>query len=370
MEHDGLPLCKNCHRNHLGQGKGGFGKAVPVRANLPVSPDRKKEALPDDEDDEELVRRLTGINIRPRARAQDTPNRSPSPGPPRPVNPTPATALAPARSSELTQESARSPGDWSHISNLDDLVASSSEIPRIQPRSSAIKQQVDDVYSSVGESRGSVDRDNASSKDSVPLRVPSTPPPKPASLRATAPAAATPTTVRAPLPDTFQTPPSAPSTSSIRSDGLPTPVRRIPGSQTSNGNSYKTAPALSPSAALSHQYSSPTSSGSPNRFNNSIHSGTPLCARCSKPVYHAEQVIAASGNRVWHRPCLRCDVCSRTLQKGQLEEGPTTLAAAGTPAPPLADNNAGHACNIYCRVCYKKYFGPRGIGVGMSFPVQ
>ncbi|PWN87074.1 cysteine and glycine-rich protein 2 [Acaromyces ingoldii] len=85
-------------------------------------------------------------------------------------------------------------------------------------------------------------------------------------------------------------------------------------------------------------------------------SGTPLCARCAKPVYFAEQKQAA--NRKWHRGCLRCDGCSSTLDSGRLEEGPAEAA-----------NGADVQCNIWCRTCYAKRFGPKGIGVaGMSLP--
>ncbi|PWN99636.1 hypothetical protein FA09DRAFT_316053 [Tilletiopsis washingtonensis] len=83
-------------------------------------------------------------------------------------------------------------------------------------------------------------------------------------------------------------------------------------------------------------------------------SGTPLCARCGKAVYFAEQLQAAG--RAWHRFCLRCDGCSTTLEPGKLEEGPVEQVQKA-------------ACNVWCRTCYAKRFGPRGIGVGgISLP--
>ncbi|KAN0066573.1 hypothetical protein ACQY0O_000667 [Thecaphora frezii] len=82
--------------------------------------------------------------------------------------------------------------------------------------------------------------------------------------------------------------------------------------------------------------------------------GTPLCARCQKPVYFAEQKAAAG--RKWHRACLRCDGCSTTLDTGKLEEGPIDRAYKGDGA------------NVWCRTCYAKYFGPKNLAVGLSLP--
>lgn len=38
VEHDGEPYCKNCHKEHLGHGKGGFAKAVTLNPTSPKSP--------------------------------------------------------------------------------------------------------------------------------------------------------------------------------------------------------------------------------------------------------------------------------------------------------------------------------------------
>ncbi|CAO1632173.1 unnamed protein product [Sympodiomycopsis kandeliae] len=341
VEHDGLPLCKNCHRNHLGQGKGGFGKAVPVRANLPVSPDRKPKEDDAEEDEEEMMRRVTGISIRPRARdsAGHDAVKPPSVEPPQPL-----------------EEAVDSCADWKHITSLDDLVSSSSDVPRIQPRSEALKGQVDALYDSVGDG-----------PPTQTTRVPATPPPKPASMRAARQPQPQPQTPTSPLqsqsqstaaspPRTLMSSSSSPPPRTVRSpispprstNPLPTPMRKLPTSSTS---SYKTTPT----GMQPH---------SPSTLNTG--GGTPLCTRCNKPVYHAEQVIATSGSKVWHRPCLRCDVCSTTLQKGSLEESNNSMMTQ----VPLAENNE-KACGIYCKICYKKYFGPRGIGAaGMSFPLK
>ena len=46
--------------------------------------------------------------------------------------------------------------------------------------------------------------------------------------------------------------------------------------------------------------------------------GTPLCAKCAKPVYFAEQVKASG--RTFHRPCLRCTDCNTALDSSRLAE--------------------------------------------------
>jgi hypothetical protein len=80
-------------------------------------------------------------------------------------------------------------------------------------------------------------------------------------------------------------------------------------------------------------------------------------AELRSPLYFtdfAEQKQAAG--RKWHRGCLRCDGCSTTLESGKLEEGPPSA---------MYENQT----NIWCRTCYAKRFGPKGIGVaGMSLP--
>lgn len=66
--------------------------------------------------------------------------------------------------------------------------------------------------------------------------------------------------------------------------------------------------------------------------------GTPLCARCQKPVYFAEQVKAVG--KTFHKPCLRCSECNTALDSTRLTE---------------KDGN------IVCRSCYSKVcpFRPR-----------
>ncbi|KAK0566296.1 hypothetical protein OC861_003297 [Tilletia horrida] len=136
------------------------------------------------------------------------------------------------------------------------------------------------------------------------------------------------------------------------SGGLPPPKRLTPSNAAS---SYKTAPA----------YGGGTSGVTRLGLGSSISAaagGTPLCARCDKPVYFAEKKQGAG--RLWHRACLRCDGCSTILESGRLEEGPANAAEVAAQINP----QGGRPANVWCRICYAKHFGPKGLGVGLSVP--
>ncbi|XP_036909328.1 cysteine-rich protein 3 isoform X5 [Sturnira hondurensis] len=45
---------------------------------------------------------------------------------------------------------------------------------------------------------------------------------------------------------------------------------------------------------------------------------TSLCPGCEEPVYFAEKVMSLGRN--WHRPCLRCQRCRKTLTAGSHAE--------------------------------------------------
>lgn len=84
------------------------------------------------------------------------------------------------------------------------------------------------------------------------------------------------------------TPPTSPASASFALPGSPSPS---PLRQTATGTRY--------GAALG--------GGSPRSpwANRAMPgTGTPLCSRCVKPVYFAEQVKA--NGKVFHKPCLRC----------------------------------------------------------------
>jgi len=65
------------------------------------------------------------------------------------------------------------------------------------------------------------------------------------------------------------------------------------------------------------------------------YTGTPQCARCSKVVYAAEQVIGP-GRKVYHKPCLNCTSCHTRLDSYKLLE---------------------HDLEPYCKPCHVKNFG-------------
>lgn len=68
----------------------------------------------------------------------------------------------------------------------------------------------------------------------------------------------------------------------------------------------------------------------------------PKCPRCQKEVYFAEKVTSLGKD--WHRPCLRCEKCNKTLTSG---------------------GHAEHDGKPYCNhPCYAALFGPKGFGRG------
>ncbi|UJR09197.1 hypothetical protein I4U23_013445 [Adineta vaga] len=69
----------------------------------------------------------------------------------------------------------------------------------------------------------------------------------------------------------------------------------------------------------------------------------PLCAFCNKTVYPAEEVNAAG--QKFHKLCLKCTSCNTLLNTGNLNE---------------------REKKIYCVPCYRRQFGPRGVGRGLA----
>ncbi|XP_067881540.1 cysteine-rich protein 3-like isoform X3 [Heterodontus francisci] len=70
---------------------------------------------------------------------------------------------------------------------------------------------------------------------------------------------------------------------------------------------------------------------------------TAHCPGCGKVVYFAEKVTSLGRN--WHRPCLRCERCQKTLTPG---------------------GHAQHEGKPYCHVpCYGILFGPKGVNIGV-----
>ncbi|CAF1001413.1 unnamed protein product [Rotaria magnacalcarata] len=69
----------------------------------------------------------------------------------------------------------------------------------------------------------------------------------------------------------------------------------------------------------------------------------PLCALCNKAVFPAEEVIGAG--QKYHKLCLKCISCNALLNSGNINE---------------------HDKKIYCVGCYRRQFGPRGVGRGLG----
>uniref|UniRef100_A0A4Y0AMQ5 LIM zinc-binding domain-containing protein n=1 Tax=Anopheles funestus TaxID=62324 RepID=A0A4Y0AMQ5_ANOFN len=68
------------------------------------------------------------------------------------------------------------------------------------------------------------------------------------------------------------------------------------------------------------------------------------CTRCGYAVYEAEKML--SKNRIWHKRCFSCFECHKSLDSTNLNDGPNG--------------------EIYCRGCYGRNYGPRGVGFGMG----
>uniref|UniRef100_A0A8C0K432 Cysteine rich protein 1 n=1 Tax=Canis lupus dingo TaxID=286419 RepID=A0A8C0K432_CANLU len=68
----------------------------------------------------------------------------------------------------------------------------------------------------------------------------------------------------------------------------------------------------------------------------------PKCPKCDKEVYFAERVTSLGKD--WHRPCLKCEKCGKTLTSG---------------------GHAEHEGKPYCNhPCYSAMFGPKGTLLG------
>jgi len=71
--------------------------------------------------------------------------------------------------------------------------------------------------------------------------------------------------------------------------------------------------------------------------------GGNICPKCSKTVYFAEQLKAAY--QTWHKGCFTCNTCNKGLDTST-----------------VCDN----ANKLYCRPCYGRNFGPKGVGYGVG----
>ncbi|TFK37672.1 hypothetical protein BDQ12DRAFT_632297 [Crucibulum laeve] len=67
--------------------------------------------------------------------------------------------------------------------------------------------------------------------------------------------------------------------------------------------------------------------------------GTPICPRCDKAVYAAEQVMGP-GRKLYHKPCLACTICNKRLDSYTLLE---------------------HDLQPFCKSCHMKNFGTKDL---------
>uniref|UniRef100_A0A803VJ69 Cysteine and glycine rich protein 3 n=1 Tax=Ficedula albicollis TaxID=59894 RepID=A0A803VJ69_FICAL len=71
--------------------------------------------------------------------------------------------------------------------------------------------------------------------------------------------------------------------------------------------------------------------------------GGAKCGACEKTVYHAEEIQC--NGRSFHKSCFLCMACRKALDS-------TTVAA--------------HDSEIYCKTCYGRKYGPKGVGFGQG----
>jgi len=82
--------------------------------------------------------------------------------------------------------------------------------------------------------------------------------------------------------------------------------------------------------------------GSANPSPRKWGTGTPVCPRCMKNVYFAEQVKAVG--KTFHKTCLRCMECGTSLHSNKLLD---------------------HDGDPFCVRCHSKLYGPQGNGYAL-----
>lgn len=305
VEHDGLPFCKNCHKAHLGQGKGGFGLAVPLRpevskpaakqsfSNPSHSSDATTAARERRRQEDDVNEQLSGINL---SRREDRNM---------PVAPRQYDDAPPRSSPQTRQQPASRP-----VASIDDMVASGMEVPMLRGRNGDTSRN--EVFQSMyGE--GEVDRDAGQNVSSLATAAPSRRPDlaeRPTASAQPPSFARSSSPLRRPMPPAeTPTTPSRDIIGSVRlgADGLPAPSRRDPialsrererglgggSSGTAKTYSPRTTPQTPPASRSPRKgddddYAySPASALSKMGLGSTINAaavGTPLCARCERPV--------------------------------------------------------------------------------------
>lgn len=67
------------------------------------------------------------------------------------------------------------------------------------------------------------------------------------------------------------------------------------------------------------------------------------CPKCDRSVYAAEEKVA--GGYKWHKACFKCSVCNKMLDSTTCSE---------------------HEKHLYCKTCYGRKYGPKGVGFGVG----
>lgn len=102
------------------------------------------------------------------------------------------------------------------------------------------------------------------------------------------------------------------------------------------------SPVFSPCSFSRSENTSLKQASKATSYTRTFAGETSLCPGCGKAVFFAEKVMSLGRN--WHRPCLRCQRCKKTLISG---------------------SHAEHEGVPYCHVpCYGYLFGPKGVNIG------
>jgi hypothetical protein len=116
---------------------------------------------------------------------------------------------------------------------------------------------------------------------------------------------------------------------------------RISSAELNNTNSA-TSPVSSQTTTPKTSYYRSGGLMTPKKMTTAFGGGGDICPRCQKTVYHAESALAPGGAK-YHKLCLRCVECSKSLDSTNMTD------RQGTP---------------YCKSCYSKAWGAKGYGYG------
>jgi cysteine/glycine-rich protein len=90
---------------------------------------------------------------------------------------------------------------------------------------------------------------------------------------------------------------------------------------------------------------------------------TPHCPRCGHAAFHAESIPAAG--KMWHKICFRCGRVIKIFKFFFFFEFQfinLALCKKSLEVTTLAE----HDGDVYCKQCYNRKFGIRGVGFGIG----